>query len=88
MQHRVFTLAINQYLLWILPSVFLTSDIAVQSSGNPTGNWIISLISLGLNVSLLVYQGHIMITKKRNSVTGEVFIDTKEYQKNIEENKA
>ncbi len=86
MQHRVFTLCINQFFLWTLPSVFLTSDIAVQSSYNPAASWTLSLISLGLNVGLLIYQGRIMITKKRNSITGEVFVDTKEYKLTNEEN--
>ncbi len=87
MQHRVFTLVLNQYFLWILPSVFLTSDIAVQASYDPAANWTLSLISLGLNVSLLIYQGYTMYTKKRNGYTGEIFVDTKEYQKTIAEYK-
>ncbi len=86
MQHRVFTLALNQYFLWILPDVFLSSDIAVQSTYNPTASWTLALISLSLNVGLLIYQGYIMYTKKRNSITGEVFVDTQEYKKTMAEN--
>lgn len=85
MQHRVFTLALNQLVLMTLPVAFSSSDIAVHSTWNPTANWTISLISLGLNISLLVYQLWIMKTKKRNSITGEVFFDTKEYKKTIDE---
>lgn len=87
MQHRVFTLAVNQYFLWIMPAAFLHSPISVEASYNPAANWTLSLISFTLNIGLLIYQGRIMMKEKRNSLTGEVFIDTKEYQEINNENK-
>ncbi len=85
MQHRVFTLVTNQMVLWTVPAVFVTSSIAVESTWNPTVSWTVALISLFTNLGLLVYQGYIMYTKKRNSVKGEVFYDSKEYLETIEE---
>lgn len=87
MQHRVFTLSINQLILMTVPAAYFAPEIVVHSAWNPVGSWTISLISLGLNVSLLVYQIYVMVTKKRNSVTGEVYYDTKEYLQTIEEDR-
>ncbi|MFV0289004.1 MAG: DUF5692 family protein [Mycoplasmatales bacterium] len=87
MQHRVYTLSLNMMFFLTLPEMFLNSDISVQASRNPAAHWTLSLLSLGANVALLVYQIWIMKTKKRNSITGEVYYDTKEYKKTVEEDK-
>lgn len=87
MQHRVYTLALNMMVFLTIPTMFLDSGVSVQASRNPNAHWTLSLLSLILNLSLLGYQVWLMTTKKRNSITGEVYFDTKEYTKTVKEDK-
>lgn len=85
MQHRTFTLGINEIFLFTFPMLFVQSSISVASAWNPTANWTLSLISFGINVSLLVYQAYIVFGKKRNPITEEIYYDTKEYKTSVGE---
>ncbi len=87
MQHRVFILAINQMILITIPTVFVSSSIAVESTFNPAANWTLSLLALGSNIALLIYQIRYMKINKRNSIKGEVYFDTKEYLETVNEEK-
>lgn len=85
MQHRVFTLAFNQMILFTIPNAFANSSITVAPSYNPTAMWVLSLASLALNTYLLVYQARIIYKKKVNPYTQEVFTDHEFYKEIVEE---
>ncbi len=87
MQHRVFTLAFNQMILFTIPNAFANSIITVSPSYNPTAMWTLSLISLAVNVALLVYQIRVMIKTKKNPMTEELYTEHKEYIRTVEEDK-
>lgn len=80
MQHRVFTLAINMMIVFTIPNAFSNSVITVHSTWNPTANWILSGFTLLFNIGLLIYQVYYIMKTKRNPYTEELYIDSKEYQ--------
>lgn len=87
MQHRVFTLAFNQMILFTIPNAFANSIITVSPSYNPAAMWTLSLLSLGINIWLLIYQGRIIYKNKVNPYKQEVYTDHEFYKKIVEEDK-
>lgn len=81
MQNRAQTLSF--WMMWVMtvPHFFAAgSTFNVSVSYNPAANWTISLISLGLNVTLAVWQIIRIIKYKKNPLKDEIWQDTKEYQ--------
>ncbi len=87
MQARVFTLCFNQMILFTIPNAFANSSITVSPSYNPNAMWLLSIMSLAINICLLVYQVRVIMKTKRNPYKEELFIETNEYKQTIEEDK-
>ncbi len=84
-QHRGFTLALNNMFIFTFPAFFVSSDIAVASSWNPTAMWTLSIISLVFNVCLAVYQVRKIIIQRKNPLKDEVYADSKGYKEIMDE---
>ncbi len=84
MQHRVFTLAVNEIIVFTIPNAFAHSNITVASTWDPVAMWTLSIISLAVNVAVLVYHVYMVKKTKRNPYTDEVYVDTKDYREIVE----
>ncbi|MBS4536538.1 hypothetical protein GOQ29_13010 [Clostridium sp. D2Q-14] len=82
MENRAHTLSF--WMMWVMtfPYFFATgSTFNVSVSYNPAANWTISLVSLGLNVILAIWQVYRIIKNRFNPLKDEIWNDTKQYQK-------
>lgn len=80
LQFRAHTLAFWMMFTMAFPTFVSTSQFAVNSSHNPTALFWVSFIALAANIALLVYQVRIMIVKRRNPLTEELYIEHKDFQ--------
>jgi hypothetical protein len=86
LQHRAQTLALWIMFVMTVPS-FADRIAPVSTTHNPTAFFVVSLIALIANATLVVYQIHKIRKNKLNAFKDEIYTDTKAYKKVIEENR-
>lgn len=84
-QHRAHTLAFFIMFIMTFPSFFDTSIFAVKSSHNKTALFLVSLISLVINLLVFIYHFYKVFKYKRNPLTGEVHHDLKAHKKIVDD---
>jgi len=52
----------------------------VDASHNTTALFLVSLLSLLANIAVVVYQVRVIVTKKRNPLRDELFVEQASYQ--------
>ena len=86
-QHRAYTLAAWMMFTMSFPNFVQDSKFAVQSSHNTTALFIVSLVSLIVNVIVFIYHYYKIFKYKRNPFSKDVHTDLKDYKEVIEKNK-
>jgi len=81
LQHRAQTLAFWMMFTMAVPSFVSDSPFAVQSSHDPKALFVVSLVSLLANVAVAVYQGYVIVTKRRNPLRDELYVDHPSYRR-------
>jgi len=85
LQHRAATLALWIMFVMTIPQ-FADKIAPVPTTHNPRAFFIVSLISLIVNIALAVYQFNRIRKKKLNPLKDEIYADTDTYKKIIAEN--
>jgi hypothetical protein len=80
LQHRAQTLGIWMMFVMTVPSFVDTSMFAVKSSHSPTALWIVSGLSLAVNLGVLVYEIIRIAKTKRNPLKEEIYTDLAAYK--------
>ena len=86
LQHRAQTLAFWMMFTMAVPSFVDESQFAVQSSHDPVALFTVSALALAANIGVVVYQLIKMRKNKANPLKGEVYTDTKAYQRAVDDN--
>lgn len=86
LQHRAHTLALWMMFTMAVPAFVSDSAFSVASSHNPTALFVVSALSLAVNVAVVIYQVHVIRTRKRNPLTDELYVHLDGYQKLAQEN--
>ena len=81
LQHRAHTLAFWMMFVMTLPSFIDTGAFAVKSSHSTTALWIVSGLSLAMNVAVAGYHLVRVIKNKINPFKKEVYTDLEGYKK-------
>lgn len=85
LQHRAHTLALWIMFVMTIPQ-FADRIAPVATTHNPKAFFIVSLISLLLNIALVAYQFTKIRKKKLNPLKDEIYSDTKGYMEVVQEN--
>lgn len=85
LQHRAHTLALWIMFVMTIPQ-FADRIAPVSTTHNPTAFFVVSLVSLLLNIGLVVYQFARIRKLKLNPLKDEIYKDTKVYKELVEEN--
>jgi len=75
LQHRAQTLAFWMMFVMSFPAFVDTSKFAVKSSHNETALFVVSALSLAVNVAVFIYHFYKVIKYKRNPIKTEVHSD-------------
>lgn len=86
LQHRAQTLALWIMFIMTVPQ-FADRLAPVETTHNPTAFFIVSLLSLSVNLIAVIYQFNIIRKKKLNPFKDEVYTELKAYKTVIEENR-
>ncbi len=81
LQHRAQTLAFWMMFTMAVPAFVSDSKFAVESSHDPKALFIVSAISLVVNIAVAVYQVHRITTRRLNPLKDELWTDLPAYQK-------
>lgn len=84
LQHRAQTLIIWILFVMSIPQIASTSKYAVDSTHKTSALFVLSLLSLILNVAVLVYEIYKVRKTKRNPITSNLYKDLKCYKKNLQ----
>ncbi len=87
LQHRAQTLAFWMMFTMAVPSFVTDSRFSVASSHDTTALFTVSALSLAANVAVAVYQVHRIVTKRRNPLTDELYVELSAYRKVVEANR-
>ncbi|PWJ91251.1 hypothetical protein C7380_11159 [Oceanotoga teriensis] len=87
LQHRAQTLAIYTMFTLTFPSFASNSIFAVKSSHKPEALLLLSILSLIMNVSVLIYEIYTIKNNKLNPFKNEIYTKLKSYKKNLKQNK-
>ncbi|MDX2321338.1 MAG: DUF5692 family protein [Moritella sp.] len=85
LQHRAATLGLWTMFIMTVPQ-FADVLAPVPTTQNPTAFFVVSLLSLLANITLVVYLIYKVRKQKLNPLKDEIFTDTKEYKEIIAEN--
>ena len=80
LQHRAQTLGFWMMFVMTFPSFVDTSIFAVKSSHSVTALWVISGLSLAINVAVLVYEIYKIVKTGRNPLKEELYTDLPAYK--------
>jgi uncharacterized membrane protein len=80
LQHRAQTLGFWMMFVMTFPSFVDTSTFAVKSSHSVTALWVVSGLSLAINVAVLVYEIYKIVKTGRNPLKEELYTDLPAYQ--------
>lgn len=80
LQHRAQTLAIWCMFAQTFPAFQDKGKYFVQSTYNPTIMFVVSFLSIAINVAVIGYMGYKMAKTKRNPYLGELYTDLAKYK--------
>ena len=80
LQHRAHTLAFWMMFVMTVPTFVDTSTFAVKSSHNETALFIVSALSLVMNLAVFVYHFYRIFKFKRNPLKEEVYVELEAYK--------
>lgn len=80
LQHRASTLAIYMMFVCSFPQYSSLEMFHVESAQNPAAYFIISGLSLAVNIAVFAYQARTIVKTKRNPLTQEIYIESKGYK--------
>ncbi|MGL4772037.1 MAG: DUF5692 family protein [Clostridium sp.] len=86
LQHRAHTLALWIMFVMTIPQ-FADRIAPVATTHNATAFFMVSLVSLIVNIALVIYQFNKVRKNKLNVFKDEIYADTSGYKKLVEENK-
>ena len=86
LQHRAQTLALWAMFIMTIPS-FADRIAPVPTTHNPVAFFVVSLVALAANLTLVIYQFIKIRKNKLNPLKDEIFTETKAYKRVVEENK-
>jgi len=81
LQHRAHTLAFWMMFTMAVPAFVSDSKFAVDSSHDPKALFVVSAISLVVNVAVAVYQVRRIVARRLNPLKDELWTDLPAYQK-------
>ncbi len=81
LQHRASTLALWMMFTMAFPAFVSDSMFAVETSRSETALFVVSLVSLLANIAVVVYQVHVIVTRRRNPLKDELFTHLEAYKK-------
>ena len=84
LQHRAHTLAFWMMFTMAVPAFVSDSPFAVQSSHDPAALMTVSALSLAINVAVLVYQAHRIVTRRLNPLRDELWTDLPAYRRVVD----
>lgn len=87
LQHRAQTLALYTMFTLTMPEFANTSRFALKSSHNTSALLILSLLSLGVNIMVLLFEIKTIRSTKRNPLKEDIYVDLKSYKNVIAEDK-
>ncbi|WHX98059.1 DUF5692 family protein [Neobacillus sp. DY30] len=87
LQHRAQTLAIWMLFIMSNPAFVEDSKFAVQSSHNKGALWLVSFISLTINIIVFTFHMYTILKNKRNLLKEEVYIELSAYKNIVESNR-
>lgn len=79
LQHRAHTLALWMMFTMSVPAFVSTSSFAVESSHDPAALMTVSALSLVVNVAVLGYQVWVIVRRRRNPLTQELYVGTRKH---------
>ena len=85
LQHRAQTLGLWIMFVMTVPQ-FADVLAPIPTTHNPAAFFAVSLLALASNVALAVFQFRRIRQRKLNPLTDELYVDTKAYQRVVEEN--
>ena len=85
LQHRAQTLALWIMFIMTVPT-FADRVAPVPTTHNPTAFFIVSLLALVSNAGLFIYQVYVIRKNKKNPLKDELYVDTTNYKKIMEQN--
>lgn len=92
LQQRAQTLAISNYILFTIPTMFVTGftfmnwlpgDTVVNGAHEAAPMWTLSIISLIINLAVLAYEVYVVIKFKKNPLKGEELYTHTKYHKKV-----
>ncbi|GEA79622.1 DUF5692 family protein [Cellulomonas uda] len=86
LQHRAHTLALWMMFTMAVPTFVSSSSFAVASSHDTTALFVVSALSLVVNVAVAVYQVRVIVTRRRNPLREELFTHLPQYREVVEAN--
>lgn len=86
LQHRAQTLALFAMFTLTFPNYATSELFSITSTHNAAPMYVLSLISILVNVAVLVYEVRTIIKTKRNPLKEELYVDLKSYQEIIQKN--
>lgn len=87
LQHRAHTLALWTMFTMAVPAFVSTSKFSVEVSGNSTAFYTISILSLGANIGVLIYQVRTIRKRRLNPLKEELYTDTAQYREIVDANR-
>lgn len=88
LQHRANTLALWMMFTMAVPAFVTDSQFAVKSSNDPTALFWVSFVALVVNVAVFAWQLRVIITRRLNPLTDELYDNTPQYREIVEANAA
>lgn len=80
LQHRAHTLAFWMMFTMAFPAFVTDSMFAVEASHNPAALFTVSLIALLVNIAVAVYQIYVIVSRRLNPLTDELYTHLPQYK--------
>ena len=87
LQHRAHTLALWMMFTMAVPTFVGESQFSVAASGKPEALFTVSALALLANVAVAVFQVRVIVRRKRNPLTDELYVDLPQYKAVVEANR-
>ena len=86
LQHRAHTLALWMMFTMAVPTFVTSSPFAVDSSHNPTALFVVSALSLAVNIAVAAYQVFTIVQRRRDPLRDELYTHLRQYREVREAN--
>lgn len=81
LQHRAHTLAFWMMFTMAFPAFVSDSMFAVETSHSSTALFMVSAIALAANIAVAIYQVYVIVSRHKNPLRDELYVDLADYQK-------